>query len=65
MKAYMKDLRDLNLNYKKIIDVDDSQFDDQTDTEKRQVGGTLRDMYEKLQANRDKYTAGRKFNSKL
>jgi len=37
---------------------DDGQFDDQTDAEKRQVRRTLRDMYEKLQANRDKYTAG-------
>ena len=42
----MKDLRDLNLNYKKIIDVDDSQFDNQTDVEKRQLSGRLRDMYE-------------------
>jgi len=37
---------------------DDGQFDDQTDAEKRQVRRTLREMYEKLQANRDKYTAG-------
>jgi len=37
---------------------DEGQFDDQTDAEKRQVRRTLRDMYEKLQANRDKYTAG-------
>lgn len=37
---------------------DEGQFDGQTDAEKRQVRRTLRDMYEKLQANREKYTAG-------
>jgi len=41
-------------------DMEDGEggFDEQTDAEKRQVRRKLRDMYEKLQARREKFTAG-------
>jgi len=39
-------------------DVDDENYEDkQTDDEKRRVRKTLREMYEKLQQNREKFTS--------
>jgi len=36
---------------------DENDYSNQTDDEKRRVRRTLRDMYDKLQANREKYTS--------